>query len=172
VTAAKAGKKKRRAARLVAVVLLVLIVAAYSALTYIPVQMAIYPDDLGKYDNVIAIQYGIGAPTDYMIIGDSSGLFDIPSDKRVPVILLGNVPPRVHPKYKYGTDFTMIQTKYVCFVEYNGKQPYGDRWVLDTYIVTDWAPLGPINRCGPSWLEPRWYTNYLDVLIDTYGRRG
>jgi hypothetical protein len=166
VTAAKAGKRKRRTARLVAVVLLVLLASAYSILTYVPVQKAIYPDDLGKYDNVIVIQYGLGAPTDYVMIGDSTGLFEKSSEKKVPVNLQGSVPPWGKPEIQYGTHSSRAITKYICFVNYNGLQPVYDQGLIDTYTVTDWAPLAPINRHdAPAWLMPKGYTCLWDVLL-------
>ena len=59
----------------------------------------------------------------------------------------------------------MTHRQYVCFVEYNGKQPYGEMGLIDAYTVTDWAPLGPIERSGPPFLEPRGYTCLWDVLF-------
>jgi hypothetical protein len=166
VTAAKAGKRKRRTARLVVLVLLVLLATVYSTLTYVPVQMAIYPEDLDKYDNVIAVKGGHGAPTYFIIIGDSTGLYDRSSEKRVDVQLIGMVPPRGKPEISYGSDYNVSHRQYVCFVEYSGKQPYGDMGVFDTYTVNDWAPLGPIDRSGaPAWLMPRGYTCLWDVLL-------
>ena len=61
---------------LIVAVVFGLLAAAVAVLNYIPVQRAIYPEDLGKYDNVIVVKYGGGAPTDCVMIGDSTGMFD------------------------------------------------------------------------------------------------
>jgi hypothetical protein len=166
-----ATKKKRRKVMLVVSIVLGLLVSAYVVLVRIPVEKAIYPDDLGKYDNIIVVKNGTGAPTDCMIIGDSNGLYGSPVEDWIPVHLLGTAPPNRESGTQYGSDFKRSQTKYVCFVEYNGKQPYGQMGPIDTYTVSDWAPLGPIYRLTPAWIEPQGYTNLLDVLLNTVGRR-
>ena len=161
-----AAKKKWRKALLAFGIVLGLLVSIYAVCTYIPVQRAIYPDELGKYENAIAVKCGMGVPTGCVMIGDSAGLFDGKSKKRRDIRLQGAVPPYGKPGIKYGSDYNMSHRQYVCFVEYNGKQPYGEEGLFDTYTVTDWAPLGSINRGGvPAWLMPQGYTCLWDVLL-------
>jgi hypothetical protein len=165
MVAARVDRGRSRVLLLAIGIVAALPVAAYAVLTYIPVQRAIYPADLGKYDNIIVIQYGLGAPTDYVMIGDSTGLFEKSSEKRVPVNLQGAVPPNGKPGIKYGNDFIRSHTRYICFVKYNGRQPVYDQGLIETYTVTDWAPLGPISRDWPAWIEPRGYTCLWDFLM-------
>ena len=152
--------KKKKTMTVVGIALIIVLI--FFAGTFVPVQRAIFPEDLSDYDNVIVVQYGLGPPTDFMMIGNSEGLFESPAEEWIDVSLLGNIPPGE----KYSNDFEKMHTQYVCFVEYKGKQTFLDQGLIDTYTVSDWAPLGPIDRGNiPSCLAPRNYTCLWDIIF-------